>query len=153
LSLAPEAKKDSGSSKSSMKTSLSTPSMTAAVQSREGDGGAGGGGDCGIGVRNVSSIHVVIAVGGGCRSGRPEEDLASSSGACFRLQAGGQFGGRNWGFGSTQHVAQIRQFGHSECRPLRLGFLLVFSHGWSTAANSRSRDQGGVEVVGCARQW
>jgi hypothetical protein len=63
--------------------------------------------DRGIGVFNISSIHVIVAVGGRCRSGRSEEDLTSSGGTCFRLQVGGQFGGRNWGHGSTQHVAQI----------------------------------------------
>jgi hypothetical protein len=151
LSLAPEAKNDSGLSKSSMKAFLSTPSMTAAWSG--GDGGAGGNSDCGIGVCNGGGVHDIVTVRGQCRSGRSEEDLTSSGGACFRLQAGGQFGGRNWGHGSTEHVRQIRRFGHSKCQSLRLGFLFVFSHGWSTAADGRSIDQGGVEAVDCARWW
>jgi hypothetical protein len=65
-------------------------------------GSAGRDGDYGIGVCNIGSVHVVVTVRGGSGSGRPEEDLARSRGACFGLQAGGQFGGRNWGFGSAQ---------------------------------------------------
>jgi hypothetical protein len=65
-------------------------------------GSAGGHGDCRIRICNIGGIHVIVAVRGGCRSGRPEEDLTSSRGAWFRLRAGGQFGGRNWVFGSTQ---------------------------------------------------
>jgi hypothetical protein len=68
-------------------------------------GGVGGDSDCGIGVCNVGIIHVIIAVRGRSGSGRPEEGLTGLRGACFWLQTGDQFRGRNWGFGSTQHVA------------------------------------------------
>jgi hypothetical protein len=45
-----------------MKVSWSTPAMTA-VRSW-GRGGVGRDGDCGIGVCNIGSIHVIITVGG-----------------------------------------------------------------------------------------
>jgi hypothetical protein len=51
--------------------------------------------DCGTGFCNVSSIYVIVAVRGRSGSGRSEEDLTGSRGACFWLQTEDQFGGRN----------------------------------------------------------